>query len=183
MRSMKGPENVILHDGMERATMNSRVAKWLQTPLRRRICVAGFIAAVFAFFLYVAHVDWLSLYVADDGGLRLPDLDVVLVVLAFAALAIATEQLLFMSIRPVLSFDDEAYDERQKALVTEANGKARYSGLVFLGVLAVAGAVRVQPFTLIYLGALFMMLTFMTPHFVLAWTLPNLSESGDGNDE
>lgn len=183
MRTMKGPENVILHERIERATMNSRVARWLQTPMRRRLCVAGFIASVLGFFAYVAHVDWLSLYAANDGGLRLPGAGVVFAVAAFAALAIATEQLLFMSIRPVLSFRDEAYDERQKALVTEANGKARYSGLIFLAALTVAGALRVQPFALVYLGALFMMLTFMTPHLVLAWTLPNMREAGHENDE
>ena len=183
MRTMKGPENLILHEALERTTMNSRLARWLQTPLRRRLCVAAFVASALGFFAFMINIDWPSVYVADDGGFTLPDPTVVLVVAAIAALVLAAEQLLFMSIRPVLSFEDEAYDERQEALVTKANGKARHSGLVFLAVLTLAGSTQVHPVTIFFLGGLFMMLTFMTPHLALAWTLPNLRESGCEKDE
>ncbi|MGI9237286.1 MAG: hypothetical protein ACR2QZ_07805, partial [Woeseiaceae bacterium] len=136
--------------------MNSRLANWLQIPFRRRFCAALFVAAALGLLAFLVSVDWSSVYFSDSGDFRIPPLWFVLTFLAVVIVVFIADHLLFMAIRPVLSFEDEAYDERQEALVTKANGKARYSGLIFLAALTVAGAAQVHPVTIFFLGCLFM---------------------------
>ena len=82
----------------------------------------------------------------------------VVVFVAMAIPVLVIDQILFMAIRPVLSFNDEAYDERQAALVANANGRARYSALLFLAALTMVGVAQFSPKTIGYLGLFFMKL-------------------------
>lgn len=91
--------------------------------------------------------------------------------LAFAALAMWVDRMLFKATRPAFALPGEIYDERQAQLNDAARRSARWIGYAAIAALTVAGAAGGTPGVVIAVGVASFGLVMSGQQLVLAWTL------------
>lgn len=91
--------------------------------------------------------------------------------LAFAALAMWVDRMLFKATRPAFALPGEIYDERQVQLNDAARRSSRWIGYAAIGVLTVLGAAGATPGVVIAAGVASFGLVMSGQQLVLAWTL------------
>lgn len=166
---LQGPDFMGTSEVRIRTFLTSRTADKLQTPVRRRLIVIGNLLMSLIFSLsftminleYDVRIWGSALLVSFIGGMM-------------------AGRFIIMALKPVIALPGEPYDEWQHTMVQQANADGRVVTIIWLIILLLTVVIGLPHEILFGLVLAAIMIAWSTPHFILAWTLP---EEDIGTDE